>query len=236
MDLNLSKRHKTPKILIGTPTADVKDYCWEEFYENVQALTYKNSDFFVADNSPNNDYTKKLRKLGVDVGKIKRKAKSNIQYICESHNSIRTKFLNGKYAYLLHLESDVIPPVDIIERLLLCDKSVVSAPYFIKEGKDSHLMLVEEEKGGDAIQNTRLMDENLDFKMVDGKVHRIHNAGLGCTLIHRSVMEKIEFRHDTDFYAHPDTFFAVDLKRHDIPAFVDTSILCKHRNSAWINF
>ena len=43
---------KPPKILIGAPTADLKNYCAKEWVENTKSILYPNSvDIFLADNS-----------------------------------------------------------------------------------------------------------------------------------------------------------------------------------------
>jgi hypothetical protein len=204
-------------VFIATPTNIVKDYAWEAFYAGIKALTYKKKVFWVSDNTKGNDYAHKLRKLGVNVAKVKPKNKTNIEYMCESHNMLREMFLKSEAQFMLHLESDVIPPPDVIERLLIHKKNVVAAPYFIDFGTDSHLMLIDKEDKSNNVQHTMRIDKGFDFKIMDGKLHKVMNGGLGCTLIHRSVMENISFRHEKDF-------------------FVDTSILCKHLNSEWTHF
>ena len=45
--------------------------------------------------------------------------------MAKSHETIRQKALKGNYDYLLHLESDVFPPIDIIERLLEKKKKII---------------------------------------------------------------------------------------------------------------
>lgn len=225
---------KKPKVLIGTPTAQIKDYCWNEFSERVDQLTYKKSAFYLVDNSLSRKYHKKIRKQRVDVGFVKRKSKSNIQYICESHNMIRDYALKHNFDYLLHLESDVIPPIDVIERLLSHNKAVVSAPYHINFGDRSQLMLVEQEPNTIDFLETEMMSIEDGFLFLDGTLKKIHNGGLGCTLIHKSVLEQIPFRYMDGYHAHPDTFFAIDLAVKKIDFHVDTSIMCEHRNSEWV--
>ena len=58
--------------------------------------------------------------------------------------------------------------------------------------------------------------------------------GLGMCLIHRSVLEKIEFRYEEDVDVHPDTLFANDLEQLVIPQYLDTSIMCNHDNRDWL--
>jgi hypothetical protein len=240
MNIDIKRNPKKPLVFIGTPTANVKDYCWDLFYERVSNLSYPHYTFMVADNSKSNKYSKELRKEGATVLRIKPKDKTNIAYVCESHNILRDAFLKSKASYFLHLESDIIPPPDIIERLMIHKKSVVGAAYFIKFGDESHLMVSTEEKNYENdtnILHTILLEKNgSDFNIMDGKIHKVHSVGLGCVLIHRSVMEQIPFRYDKNVYAHPDSFFAIDCRFKNIPVYIDTDILCEHYNSEWIHF
>ena len=50
------KKFVLPKILIGIPTYDAKNYCLDAFFENVFGFTYpkSNIEIFVADNSKTN--------------------------------------------------------------------------------------------------------------------------------------------------------------------------------------
>ncbi len=50
-------------------------------------------------------------------------------------------------------------------------------------------------------------------------------VGLGCVLIHRDVLEKIEFKAENSF---DDYWFAKDAYKKDIPLFVDVKVRCKH--------
>ena len=51
-----------PKVLVCCPTSDKKEYCDEEYFEQLQSLTYPNYQVFISDNSKNNQYIKKIRK------------------------------------------------------------------------------------------------------------------------------------------------------------------------------
>jgi hypothetical protein len=55
---------KPPKILIGAPTADLKNYCAKEWVENTKSILYPNSvDIFLADNSEDPKNVKFLKSL-----------------------------------------------------------------------------------------------------------------------------------------------------------------------------
>jgi cellulose synthase/poly-beta-1,6-N-acetylglucosamine synthase-like glycosyltransferase len=221
------------KVLVITPQNEVKNYCSDEWSSRVTNLTYPNYDIMMADNSSTNKNKKKIMKMGIDCIHIKPKHKSNQKYIAESHEALRNYALIRGYHFVLHLESDVIPPHDIIERLLVHRKKVVSAMYFIDFGVDSHLMLQNIENVGGTVKHTTMINEGHDIQIVDGQLHEVYACGLGACLIHRSVLEQIKFRHEEGASAHPDSFFAADLRQLGIKQYLDTSIICDHKNSSW---
>ena len=137
--------------------------------------------------------------------------------LAKSHDNCRTMALKGDYDYLLHLESDVFPPVNVIERLLDARKKVVGAMYHIELGEKSTLMIQHLEEFGEAKRETyNLGETDLDF--VDGSVKKIFSCGLGCVLIHKSVLKEVPFRYEEGAPVHPDSFFFADLDMKDISA------------------
>jgi len=57
---------------------------------------------------------------------------SGINILAAKNNMMREYFLERKYSHLLMLESDVIPPFDVVNKLMAYRRDVVSAMYFIK--------------------------------------------------------------------------------------------------------
>lgn len=227
------KNLKKFRVLVGTPYNEVKEYCFDEFLQRATNLSYKHYDFLIADNSKSNKIYKSIIKSGIESVHIKPKNKVNQKFILESHEALRRAAIKGGYDYLLHLESDIIPPHDIIERLIVHQKPIVSAAYFISQGEDSHLMLQEIESDGQ-LRETRNVQNGYDIMQVDGKLKQVYAAGLGCILIHKSILKKFQFRWQEGAPVHPDTFFAHDLHSLETPQFIDTSIICEHRNSNWL--
>ena len=117
------------KVLIASPTADIKDYCFDLWMENVSKFTYENSELFLCDNSNTRDYffdiKKRYEHLGdfFNVSRItpSQYEKFNLTYksiLAKSHEKCRLYAIENNFDYLLHLETDVFPPADVIERLL----------------------------------------------------------------------------------------------------------------------
>jgi hypothetical protein len=228
------------KILVACPTADIKDYCFNDWVNNVKSFTYPNFDVYVCDNSLDRQYyADKKKELETEddffkMGRVNPLIYPDFKYaLAKSHDNCRTMALKGDYDYLLHLESDVFPPVNVIERLLDARKKVVGAMYHIELGEQSTLMIQHLEEFGEAKRDTYNLGET-DLEFVDGSVKKVFSCGLGCVLIHKSVLKEVPFRYEEGAPVHPDSFFFADLDMKDISAYVDTSIYCEHRNQSTI--
>ncbi len=221
---------KNPKVLVCAPQSDRKNYCFDWWLDSSQNLNYQNYEIFLADNSTTRKNFKRIRKLGINCEYIKPKGRDTITLIAESHEACRRFAIRNNFDYMLHLETDIKPPVDIIDQLLFHKKDVVSAMYFIGFGEGSKLMIQQSDQFSETVNFTDNLD-NADLHFVDGTLKQVHHAGLGCALIKRKVFEKIPFRREKGANVHPDSFFAHDLHVKGIKQFIDTSLLCEHRNS-----
>ena len=107
-----------PKILVACPNHEVKEYSFQRWIDNVKNLTYPNYDIFVSDNSPNDDFLNRWKDQvpmeRIDTAGMEELSVKRMNY---SYEAIRQKFLNGGYGCLMIIESDVIPPADVIEQM-----------------------------------------------------------------------------------------------------------------------
>ena len=217
------------KVLVACPTADVKEYCFSDWVNNAQNLTYPNYDVHVVDNSDNRDFYEKWREI-VSMSRVSPLNYDSVkQVMAKSHDECRKKALEGGYDYLLHLESDIFPPNDIIEQLLNSNKKIIGATYHIGVGEDSELMVQKMENFGNELRETFGLDKG-DLSFVDGKVKKVFSCGIGCILIHKSVLKKFKFRYEKGATVHPDSFFFFDMDAIGETVYVDTNIYCKHEN------
>ena len=219
------------KILIGCPTSDYHAYCLKEYIEGIKALTYPNLDILLVDNSKEESYIKKIKEYDISVIKSPY-VESARDRIINSRNLLRQKFLEGDYNFFFSLEQDVIPPKDVIERLLAHKKEIVSGVYFaeknlISESFHKKILLpvlydFVKENGKDIPDKMRFFggDE------LDGSLKEVKTAGLGCLLIHKKVLKNIKFRYEKDGF--DDVFFCQDLRAKGFKVFADTSVICKH--------
>lgn len=125
------------KILIATPIHQMKDYCMERWLANVAKLQLKYPyDLILADNSLGMKYVEKVkdycRKYGVRNYKIKHLElppdRERFERIARSREIIRTEFLPSDYEAWFSWESDIIIPVNTLDKLV---KIINSGDYLM---------------------------------------------------------------------------------------------------------
>lgn len=237
------------KVLVSCPTAAAKNYCFQDWIENVLNFTYPNFDIRLYDNTDDNgenatNLNKLVKYLHGNIGgkflaenslvKHNLKSKSVIAKMCVSHNDCREYALSNGYDFMLHLESDVFPPVDVIERLIFHQKNVIGGLYYTDEGIYRMPMVMERlELSSKSITSFHSGYYGGEIRLFDGGIHEVAQIGLGCVLISRKAMLRLPFRYEIERNNHPDTYFSEDCDMQNIPIHVDTSIVCRHENRAW---
>lgn len=235
---------KLPKILLAFPTSDNKDYCLDEFLLQLSKFTYPDLNMLIIDNSH-----KERRKFLFDKFE-KYNIQSKIIYmyyyqsdltfrelIKDCHNIIRDFALKTNCDYVYFLESDHFTAPNTIEHLLSLKKQIVGLPYFIGSHFASMYICSETELCGNMALEMALTGNN-GFLYTDGLLKRTYQLGFGNILIHRSVLEKITFRVETEGKYNvesyfDDQFFYQDCKKLGIPVYVDTANMSYHWNVHW---
>lgn len=240
--MNPEVSKKLPKILVGCPTHQYKADSLQAFFEGIQSQTYPNFDVVLEDNSPTTHYADKLKLLAkqweathpghtfrvIYSGETTPKARARLVH---GRNLIRDMVLKENYDYFLSLEQDVVPPSDIIERLLQRQQSFVSGVYWNKEttteGQQklavmAGIYLNEEEKKKKLVRSIGLM------QLLPSRLIEVAYTGLGCALISRSLLEKIPFRYDETQRACDDVYFCLDAEALGEKIYLDSSVWCAH--------
>ncbi len=158
------------------------------------------------------------------------------ELLMHSHNQCRDFTLATGAGYMLHVECDVLAPANSLLKLDIharTGKKVVSGAYFTGAKESPYLIVhVSREQGNHRF--TYPLGASVDDMMfMDGSVKKVHGCGIGFTLIHQNVLEQIKFRYEKEIDAHPDTYFYKDLELMGGQAWLDTSIICNHYNTAW---
>jgi GT2 family glycosyltransferase len=231
------------KILIGCPTYERYNYCvdlWVKRIKEIQEYSKEHQiDYLLADNSPTDAFYKELEEKKVNVVKAPYfpDVRKRVIY---SRNMIREKFLNENYDFFFSLEQDVIPPKDIIEKLLKHNKEIVSAYYskLVKVGlKDNEtgeiknaiieLALIWMQNEGEKIRRANPQE------VLNKGLIKVGGYGIGCVLIKREVLEKIKFEYKPDKKAFDDMFFCDDAQKAGYDLFLDSDVRVSHLNKSW---
>lgn len=216
---------KMPKVLVGCPTSFHKEYCLDKYIAGVKALTYSNHDVLLVDNSKDNKYFNKIKKLGLPVIKGPW-FEGALDRIVTSRNILRQKVLDEGYDYLFSLEQDVLPPGDVLDRMVKHKKKIVSGVYFahntMPDGSTPLIPLVY--KLIDKKTLTMVPIDEQEF--ASNEIIEVASAGLGCVLIHKDILKEVKFRYENKVF--DDRFFFIDCYRKGFKVFCDTSIKCKH--------
>lgn len=133
--------------------------------------------------------------------------------LCAKYNQASKLVLNGGYDAMLHIDADMVVPVDTLDRLTAVDSDVAYGLYVMRTNP-SHWLCWQD---GEQIS---------DHEAVWGKVVTSTGAGMGCTLIRRNVLERIEFR--TDGVIAGDWNLAQDCWRYGFSQAHDLGCIVGH--------
>lgn len=222
------------KIMVACPFSYRKDYCIEDYFNNVKNFTYPNIEYYFVDNSFDPSYHLKLMaKYGFEIDYVSPKYLPSTIYMCSSMKKIRDRFLKSDCTHLLLNECDVFPPIDVIEQLLAHDKLIVGCPYFIGFGDNMKLEQFNIDRAWGKYTSVNVTDYRKDFLQHTGELKRKDTIGFGCILIKKQVLEDYTFYPDVLNKVHCDSTFAMDMFDKGIDILCDEYILCTHRNHDW---
>lgn len=212
------------KYFIATYTNWCKEYCDEQFFKRLGEIA-GDHPVMIADNTDPDifDYQVRLSSLSIEYirrsiinftfpGKLERQFHHNVN---ESLRVIRERFLKSDAKYLLLIESDVIPPVDLLERF---DDSIDFIEWFGDDTKEMNWGAI----------GALYYNGFHDFKK--GGMWSTHHVLSGCTVYKREVIERYPFRISADNWAaFPDAWICDDINKDGIYSlWNDHDIRCEH--------
>ncbi|TWI86309.1 hypothetical protein [Chitinophaga japonensis] len=206
------------KYFIGTYTNWCKEYCDHQFFERLGQLR-DDSPVVVVDNTDpsKHNYASYLSELMFKlcpnqvvhrVHWYQAKEDHQFHYNVEASASlIRERFLSSDLPYLLLVESDVIPPVDLLTQL---DTTIAKLP------------------SDWGILGCLYYDGFHDYSKTG--IHETNHALSGCTVYRREVIERYPFRVSAENWAaFPDAWICHDVNSDAIyRIFNDHDIRCEH--------
>lgn len=126
-------------------------------------------------------------------------------YIPDARNAVVEQFLKGSDDWLWFLDYDMVFNPDAIDLLLEAadpvERPIVGGLYFVYlEGGVAPVFFINDDGAIKPLSN-----------FSTGKLYPLLSTGMGCTLIHRSVLEKMEKLNDTEW-----KWFGHDLLGHKV--------------------
>ena len=231
-----------PKVLIGFPTSDKKDYCVDEFIQQIKSFTYPLYDIFVVDNSKDSKHVRKFWKEGIKA--IHEPLKGDFREELARHqNIIKDYFLAGDYDYLMMIESDVFTGECILEKLVsyadVYNAAVVTATYEIDRGEPT--LCLTSTVDSRLVRSEKLLERSIGYeimgqgviplrKLLSDPDAKLTATGIGCTLFSRFALQDVNFRVDLSLNkrAFSDTFIFTDIASKGYEILIDSNIICKH--------
>lgn len=222
------------KVLVAAPISSVKQYCILDWMNHISNLSYENYDILLVDNSQSNGWhlQYKLEFPKINFLYFNPKGLDSQAFIAACQEKFRKYAYLNDYDYIISIECDVFPPLDIIERLLSHNKPIVGGIYSWGFN-EKRQPLIQVSEYFDTHFETRNLDFDEAMMFCDGSLKQVHHIGLGCLLIHRNIFKKIPFRYVENDSNHSDSWFAFDCSLKGINIYADTSILCRHENQSW---
>lgn len=218
-----------------TPTYEGKDYCLQEFIENTKKIKYPGLRHIWIDNSATEDYTNKLKSLGLEAYWVKRGNNSR-ESLARAQTLARLMAIKENYDYLFSLESDIFAPPETIYGLLRWGVDCVTGLYYIgdkSQGVQVPCITMPELQEHKKWFGTRLLKPHEFPSYFHQGLKQVAAGGMGCCLLSRKVFEKHGFTYDPRYRGHSDVYLFNMLFRVGIPVYVDTNLVCDHQNSSW---
>ena len=239
------------KILVAAPTYQRMQYCQKQFLKSIISLDYGNYDVLIVDNSEKNTNFNELNKnKNIKVIWDKSDQKNKLLSLVNSRNKILNYAIDNNYDYILMMDSDVIPPENIIQGLLECNKDIVSGlyyNYFIVDGKTKYMPVAwtaltkeEFEEIKQKIQLPDFIKSHLDLRAhlteqeADSeKLLEVVIPSAGCMLIKRNVFEKIKYglidtQNMNNIKTGDDIGFILNARKEGFKVYCYTKIKCEH--------
>lgn len=200
------------KFFVVSYTNRVKRYCEKEFIERFNEISQGHQSLII-DNTPGREYFEHLSQITpyvahIDVPELP--VESLFQRnVTDSVNLCRNAFLQSDCDVMVTIESDVIPPVNLIE---LFENDIIHLQQFA--GKEWGIL------GGLYYNSFH------DYSLTG--LQETHHVLSGCTAYSRKLLEKFPFRYNPqDLGPFPDAIMSFDAGK-EFSLWNDHEIYCKH--------
>lgn len=144
--------------------------------------------------------------------------------ICRKYNEAREIVLRNGYDAMFCAESDMLLPTDALQKLVRVDADVAYGLTVWRHGQTKWSAARE-------IGETHVIQfsDDPDFARANwGKVVDVQGVGTFCTLIHRRVLEALQFRLTDAPYLCVDWHMSLDCIARGFTQKCDLSVVCGH--------
>lgn len=149
-----------------------------------------------------------------------------------ARNECHRAFMDTKADYLLFLDADTVPPIDVLDRLLAADKDMISATVQTVQSHNGEPRLIPI-----ALRWNDEDPNDVGLKPYVGHgIEEVDATTLACTLIKRKVMEAVgprafQFQYNDTYGTDgvgEDIYFNGLVKEAGFTIWNDYGILCSH--------
>lgn len=156
-------------------------------------------------------------------------------YLQEGHNRIvREALKSDDWDYLLWLEQDTFPPVEILRHVELYEDPIIASLYFQREKPFQPLAYHD-----DGLNITHLTPSELIPMLAKPGLYPADVVPMGCTAVRRDVYEHMERegilwydlkrRPDNNDIVSDDTYFCRNARKLGYQPLISTATICRHR-------
>ncbi len=218
-----------PKVLVGCPTYGGHGFCIKRFLTSLKEIRYPDFDVLFVDNSEKEDHANLIKSQGYEVIRNKEKTDDKVHAIIQNRNILIKRVLEKDYDYLLFLDTDVLAPERVIEKLVSHNKDIVSGVCPGRQKiKGRSLIAPVIYDFADKEGYVKPIPIN---KILEDTFFEIAACGFGCCLIKKEVLQKINLRYNKELGGGEDFPFCKDAREKGYKIFADTSIRCTHMHA-----
>ena len=239
-----------PKILVAAPVFSEMAYCILDFINHLKQMDYDNLKILLVDNSKSKNFFLKLRKIPrIKIIYDETKEQENLGRLINSRNKILDYAEKKHCDYLLMMDSDVMAPPNLLNKLLAHKKDVVSGLYFnyfksdgqIKVLPVAYKSLSEEEfkkikseyKLPNIVKSREDLRRNITKEEIEkGELLEVLYPSSGCTLLSKRVLDSgVKYgilKTPTNLKSGDDIYFFKQLRKKGFKIYCDPSVICRH--------
>lgn len=136
------------------------------------------------------------------------------------------------FTHLLTIDSDTVPPLDVVERLINLDTTVATGCYPIMYHDGPRWALSNRTANEDRGRH-KLLNE---FPVAD-QPFEVEGCGAGCLLLRRDIFDKVDWpwfrwvEHEDGLLIGEDFYFCDKVRAAGLPIIADPGVICQHHKT-----